>query len=372
MSKKYSSYSKHGEIFENWRRFLNEEKLASPLYDGHLVRISEELEASNEDMLLEFRLGLDFKDILQFIAAAAVEYGLDATIAGAPASLAADTVVDALFAGESFITGLSDFTNLQDQFDQGKEMMEQVFASREVLQKGFDAYYDHIQDILSNTNSLVATGSAFLTKQAIKQAIRQAIDMLKKQIDKLSKKIADIITKAVKIVVPDATVGLAIGAVIKTALLNLADNAYSALTNAIELSPALTDFITDPELAKRTFEEMYDGLVSLLTQVKTKIEEDAQWSLRRGLYGLVAGPIGAATAASPLGQEALVRSLSSALQSLRNNREMFLNIIASIFDLVIPALFGLLATWQIFSKNDIEEIEDEEPSKRMLVTVGKR
>jgi len=173
-------------------------------------------------------------------------------------------------------------------------------------------------------------------------------------------------------VVPDATVGLAIGAVIKTALLNLADNAYSALTNAIELSPALTDFITDPELAKRTFEEMYDGLVSLLTQVKTKIEEDAQWSLRRGLYGLVAGPIGAATAASPLGQEALVRSLSSALQSLRNNREMFLNIIASIFDLVIPALFGLLATWQIFSKNDIEEIEDEEPSKRMLVTVGKR
>jgi len=242
-----------------------------------------------------------------------------------------------------------------------------------VLQKGFDAYYDHIQDIVSNTNSLVPSGSAFLTKQAIKQAIEQALDVLKKQIDKLSKKIADIITKAVKIVVPDATVGLAIGAVIKTALLNLADNAYSALTNAIELSPALTDFITDPEFAKRTFEDMYDGLVSLLAQVKVRIEEDTQWSLRRGLYALPVGGLAGATAAgSPLGQKALVRSLSGALQSLRNNREMFLNIITNIFDHAIPALFGLLATWQILSKNDIEDPEAEEPSKRMLVTVGKR
>lgn len=365
MSKKYSSYSRHGEIFENWRRFLNEEKLASPLYDGHLVRISEELEASNEDMLLEFRLGLDFKDILQFIVAGAAEYGLDATIAGAPASLAADTVVDVLFAGDTFISGLSNFTNLQDQFDQGREMMEEVFASREVLQKGFDAYYDHIQDIVSNTNSLLAPGATLLAKQAIKQAI-------KKQIDKLAKKIADIIAKALKIAVPDATIGLATGVALKTALMNLADNAYSVLTSAIELSPALTDFITDPELAKRTFEEMYDGIVSLLAQVKVRTEEDTQWSLRRGLYALPAGLPAAAAAGSPLGQEALVRSLSSALQFLRNKREMFLNIIASIFDLVIPALFGLLATWQILSKNDMEDPEAGEPSKRMLVKVGKR
>jgi hypothetical protein len=372
MSKKYSSYSKHGEIFENWRRFLNEEEMASPLYGGHLARISEDLEVSNEDMLLEFRLGLDFKDILQFVVAGAAEYGLDATIAGAPASLAADTVVDVLFAGDTFISGLSNFTNLQDQFDQGREMMEEVFASREVLQKGFDAYYDHIQDIVSNTNSLLAPGSTLLAKQAIKQAMKQATGMLKEQIDKLAKKIADIIAKALKIVIPDAVIGLSIGVALKTALMNLADNAYSVLTSAIELSPALTDFITDPELAKRTFEEMYDGIVSLLAQVKARIEEDDQWSVRRGLYGLAAGPIGAATAASPLGQEALVRSSSSALQFLRNNRETFLNIIASIFDLVIPALFGLLATWQILSKNDIEELEDEEPSKRMLVKVGKR
>lgn len=372
MSKKYSSYSKHGEIFENWRRFLNEEEMASPLYGGHLARISEDLEVSNEDMLLEFRLGLDFKDILQFVVAGAAEYGLDATIAGAPASLAADTVVDVLFAGDTFISGLSNFTNLQDQFDQGREMMEEVFASREVLQKGFDAYYDHIQDIVSNTNSLLAPGSTLLAKQAIKQAMKQATGMLKEQIDKLAKKIADIIAKALKIVIPDAVIGLSIGVALKTALMNLADNAYSVLTSAIELSPALTDFITDPELAKRTFEEMYDGIVSLLAQVKARIEEDDQWSVRRGLYGLAAGPIGAATAASPLGQKALVRSSSSALQFLRNNRETFLNIIASIFDLVIPALFGLLATWQILSKNDIEELEDEEPSKRMLVKVGKR
>lgn len=333
--------------------------IARRLYDDHLVYLNEKLKESDEDMLLEFRLGLDFKDVLQFALAGAAEYGLDLTVAGAPASFAADTAVDVLFAGSGFMETLTSFGNLQDQFQQGKEIMERVFASREELQNGFEAYYDHIQGIWSNIEDLFPSGVANL-----RAAVALAKQEVKKGIDQVAKKIAEFIGKAIKIVIPDATIGAGVAVAIKTLLLNLSENSYSVLTNAINRSSTLTEFLTNPETAKSFFERMYDGLVSFLQQIKTKVETDSRWSLRRGLYGIIGGGAGIALAASPIGQQALVKSLSSAIGRLRSGRDMFLRVINGIFDIVIPALFGLLATQQILMKNDIEDSEEGSEDRR--------
>lgn len=344
--------------------------IAKRLYDDQFVYINEKLKADEEDMLLELRLGLDFKDVLQFALAAAAEYGLDLTVVGVPASFAADTTVDVLFAGTGFMETLTNFRSIQEQFQQGKEIMERVFASRDELQNGFESYYQHIQDIWSNIEDLFPSGIANL-----RAAVSLAKQEVKKAIDQLSKRIADFIGKALKIVIPDAAIGGGVAVAIKTLLLNLSENSYSLLTNAINRSSTLTNFLTNPETAKQFFEEMYDGFISFLGQIKTKIETDGRWSLRRGLYGLIiGGAIGATVAASPLGQRALISSLSSAIERMRGGREKFLNIIGNIFDVVIPTMFGLLATHQILMKNDIEDSEEstdsssseEERSSRQL------
>jgi hypothetical protein len=329
--------------------------LARELYTEQIEHINKHLSESENyskpkiQFLNELSLGVDVKDVIQFALAAAAEYGIDVSTLGigAPAGFAADTVVDALFTGTDIISGINGLSSIANEFQKGKNILNAILASRDKLKEGFTSFYRHIKSIWTNIQRFFpeAVGN-------LRELMRDVKEEFKTVLEQVAKRIANLIGQALKLVIPDATVGAGVATAIKTLLVNLSENAYTVLTTIIGRSDALTNFITNPESAKSFFERMYDAFVQLMQQMRDKVAADEGWSLRRGVLGILGGAVGAAYAASPLGRNTMINGLNWLIRQLTEKRSTFLSIIQNIFEILLPTLFALLATHQILMKDD--------------------
>jgi hypothetical protein len=371
--------------------------IAKRLYDDHLIYLNEKLKTSHEDMLLEFNVAWSWKDVAQFVLGAAVEYGLDLTVIGIPASFGAETIVDLVFAGSTFGTALVQAFQTKSQFEgESKSIIDRVFDSRNVLSRGFDPFFEHVKTIWSDATSGAGGGplarattgvvnsldrasggrGGFGTRTpsaVLKQEIKNAIDLV-------AKNIAEVVSQAIKLVTPEATIGTGVAMAIKQLLLNLSANAYSLLTGAIGRSTLLTQFLTNPTVAKQKFQRAYDMIVSFLRQWAQSLEAGSRQTLSQGLsqqggvmntlrsvgtgllagggLGSVGGAVGGVAGAglggaagmmarTPVGQRYMLRYVNQTLTILTRERETFIRIVTTIFDFIIPYLFSILAIYQV-------------------------
>ena len=124
----------------------------------------EQLYESNHDLLcrgsrLILKEGVDevIGDAAQFVVGAIAEYGLIATIAGAPAGPVVETLTDAMFAAESINSTLESVGSIVDSFGELSALIERILSLS--LVGGFEAFYGEVKDIWISIGDLLPEAS---------------------------------------------------------------------------------------------------------------------------------------------------------------------------------------------------------------------
>ena len=285
------------------------------------------------------------KDAVQFVIAAASEYGLVATIGGAPAGPVVETIVDAAFVTEGVASAASAMEELAASFGELKDLMVRVMDIN--LSAGFDSFYQQIKEIWQNASKYVGT--------EFKDKIDDAIKKVKKVLKKLITKFADAATDAIKLVIPDAIIGTAVAETIEAALKALAENAYSIMGGLLDKAGKFKQLIIDPGAARAFFEDAFDWLEEALEKVIEQREKDPE--------GVAATVISFMKKTNP-GIQVAEKLGDIAINSLKNfitsNKDKVLNTIMTVVQVIVPGLFALLASYQILMKGEWKKEEETE------------
>ena len=292
-------------------------------------------------------------DAVQFVLGAAAEYGLGTITlpaygAGLAVGPAVETVVDIAFTAKSVGAAVNDIKNISAKAGEYAGMLNDAVKS---FGGGFDAFYDKVNDI-------VVKGLKELTDGDFSK-VDEFIEDLKAKIKELISDIIAPIEKAIKIVIPDATIGLAAAKAVGGLLKSLSDNAYSALTSVIQKFDFLNDAITNPGKVVSFFKGVLEQIVELLKAAAEKIGQTS-W-VKAVMVGGIAG--GAALKKlGPKGANKLADALKSASPRI-------LQIIESVVKIIMPALFAQLAIFQIIMKGEYKEKSDGKEKKNESVAL---
>ena len=297
------------------------------------------------------------KDAVQFVVAAAAEYGIVATVAGAPAGPVVETIVDAAFVGEGVVSTAASLKGVADSFQELKDLISKVMNVS--LSAGFDSFYQQIKEIWQDASKYV--GAEFQDK--IDEAVKKAQKLLKKLITK----IADTVTDTIKLVIPDATIGTALAEAIEAALKALAANAYSMMTKVLDKAGKFKQLITDPGATKKFFEDAFDWVENTLEKIEVERKKDASGVVNTVVSLMKKGNPGVQVA-EKLGDAAI-----SALKSfIINNKDNVIKTIMIVVQVIVPSMFALLASYQIlmkgeWKKEDKEEVQEESYTPEYLL-----
>jgi len=283
------------------------------------------------------------KDAIQFVTAAVVEYGTAATIAGAPAAPILETIVDAAFTAEGVASTVSEVSAMANQFGEAKDLISKVLSLS--LSGGFDAFYLDVLNIWKGASEYFGD---------------KAKDMLEKTKDTIYKfvsKLADTITDALKLLIPDAVIGTAVAEGVEALLKSAAENAYSMLTGIMDKLGKFRDTIVDPAKTEAFFNEAFDWVEDAIETIKNPPESKSTLEKVGAIAGTIAsGPTGIMT-------DVVKKKAIEALGTLiANNRAKIVSTAVSVSKVLLPAIFALLASYQILMKDewitaDGEEIE---------------
>ena len=286
-------------------------------------------------------------DALQALVGGAVEYGITIPTVGTgtPVAMGAETAVDALFAAESVASAVGAVAGMGSALGEVGDLVKEAMKLGGVLQNGdLDAFYQ-------NVNELVAK---FLKAMREKSgdAAEDIIETMKTVLEKFLDAMTDPIVKAVKIVIPDAAIGLGVGTAIRAALAALASSPFSAAETALDISKDLQDFILKPGVAIEFLKEMTASLVKLLEQAAKKIE-DTGWL--ETFATAVAMPIGssAIVALKALGPTGLPK-LSDLI---KENLPTLVDLVETIVDTLVPAVLSAMAIFQSLVSGDYKADE---------------
>ena len=285
------------------------------------------------------------KDAIQFVTAAVVEYGTAATIAGAPAAPILETIVDAAFTAEGVASTVSEVSAMANQFGEAKDLISKVLSLS--LSGGFDAFYLDVLNIWKGASEYFGD---------------KAKDMLEKTKDTIYKfvsKLADTITDALKLLIPDAVIGTAVAEGVEALLKSAAENAYSMLTGIMDKLGKFRDTIVDPAKTEAFFNEAFDWVEDAIETIKNPPESKS--TLEK--VGAIAGTVASAAITGPTGIMADVakkKAIEALGTLIANNRTKIVSTAVSVSKVLLPAIFGLLASYQILMKDEWVTEEDEE------------
>ena len=287
-------------------------------------------------------------DALQFMMGAAVEYGVAAGTlgAGTPAGCALETVIDTGFAAETIISTINQVTDLKGQFDNFSDIVNKSMEAFKIFKTGnFEEFYQTVKKIIIDGVELLKG----------EETVDKLADKLKDILGKLISKITDAVTKGLKILIPDATIGLGLSSAIKVVVEVASDNGYNIAKGSVEKLGEYKKYLIDPEefprLLKTTFPEVY----KMIDGFKKKIEE-LGWArsiIMFGSNGLILKKMGPA-------------GLDKLSQTIKKFEPTVLDLVEKILNIVVPTTFTFLAIMQILLKGEYksEKKESESPVKK--------
>ena len=291
------------------------------------------------------------KDAIQFVVAAATEYGFVVTVGGAPAGPVIETIVDAAFVSEGVASTAIALGQVASSFNELKDLMTKVMSVN--LSAGFDAFYQQILEIWRNAAKFV--GAEFRDK--IDEMVEKAQKILKKLITKL----ADTATDTIKLIIPDAVIGTAIAEALEAALKALAANAYTISTGVLDKTGQFKEILIDPAKTRKFFTDAFDWLEETLKKIIEAREKDPE--------GVIATIASLAKKANPTLE--VVDQLSGiALTTLQgfvaNNKDQVIDTVVTVSKVIIPGMFALLASYEILMKGEwkTEDANEEEEAQQ--------
>jgi hypothetical protein len=305
--------------------------------------VREELRSTQTRALLNESIIEDYGgEIAQFVIGAAAEYGFGAvTLPAAGAGLAvgpaANTVVDAAFGAKSVATIGSILSGFSSQAGEFSTLIDEIKGASAGLSKGTDAFYQHIKSIIEKL--IGYTGGTAST------AISTMAGKLKGIIKNLITVLIEPLTKGIKLIVPDATIGSGISISIVTALKQIDRKCFDVVVSAVKALPdTISKFILDSKAAPEFLKQMIPILAELFRKFSKKIE-NTSW-LTTAAASLMAGPI--APMIKTLGPD----GFNSMADMLENNKDTLVGVAQTVTSVAIPIMFGLLAAWQVIMTGD--------------------
>ena len=300
------------------------------------------LDALNEGLAMDLA-----KDAVQFALGAAAEYGIGGAItvgtfgAGAPAGAVAETAVDAAFAAKDVASGVDAvISNIKS----AGEMAGMLNDAVKNFGGDFGDYYAKLKKIIQD-------GLAKITKGDYSK-IDEIIDSLKEKIQEIISAIVSPIEKGIKLVIPDASIGLAAAKAVGQAIKSLSENAYSAITSAIESVDMLNDAITNPQKVVDFFDDILSQIADKLVEVGEYFRE-MSWAKAIIFVGPASGTL--LKKLGPKGMENLSQKVKDATPKI-------MDIISAVLTKVMPAMFACLGIYQIIIKGEYKK-EDSEDKK---------
>ncbi|HIL96261.1 MAG TPA: hypothetical protein EYG51_10130 [Pseudomonadales bacterium] len=170
--------------------------------------------------------------------------------------------------------------------------------------------------------------------------MEQAAAALQEGVEKLVQSMVDAIVQGIKALIPEATVGVGVAAAIRTALSALATNAFTIVAGIVDAIGPLKSFLLEDGVAAQFFSDLYDQVIELTIAMAERIEERG-WIMATigGVPGLLVKAFG------PDG----FRMLADKMKGLV---PVMMDVIDTMVQVLMPALFAGLAIYQILMKED--------------------
>lgn len=283
-------------------------------------------------------------DALQFMIGAAAEYGIAAASIGigTPVALAVETIVDVGFAGGIIASSIKQVTELKGQFDKFVDTINKCMASFEIFKSGdFDTFYSTIKQTMIEGIDLIKG----------EETVDKLAEKLRDIISSLISKITDAVTKSLKVLIPDATIGLALSSAVKVVVETVSDKGYTIATTAVEKLGEYKKYLIDPDEFPKLLEQTFPEVYKLIDGFKKKIAETgwAKSIVMFGASGLILKKMG------PSGLDKLTATI-------KKFEPIVMDLVKKILSIVIPVTFTLLAIIQILLKGEYKSDEKETKS----------
>ena len=291
------------------------------------------------------------KDAIQYAVSAAAEYGVGGAIAvgsfgaGSAAVPAAETAVDAAFSAKEVKETIEAVADAAKNAGEFASMLNQAI---DAFGGDFSGYYDKLRPAVQTVVSKMSEDG--------KAKIDDIVEQLKEVVENIVSEVIGAIESGVKLVIPDATAGLAAAKAVGVAIKSLSENAYDTLTSAIESVDLLNKAITSPAEVVKYFEEILASIAAQVVEVG-KYFNEMGWAKAI----LAGGPVGGVIIKKlgPKGFQELSEMLEKAIPGV-------VSVVNAVLTKVIPALFACLGIYQILMKGEYKS--ETEKNESVLVT----
>lgn len=322
-------------------RTIDDEILLRSVVRSHLAYRPQSI---NEALLKEGLTDGLFKDAVQYIVGAASEYGLGAiTLPAAGSGLAVgptvETIVDAAFATESVASTVSAISNVSGMMQEFTDLWDEAVA----------AYGGDLKAYYKTVIKIIQKGLSVLGKDA-EGTVDDLAEKLQGGMKKLISKLVDALKSGIKLIIPDATIGVTAAKAFQTVMDSLADNAYDLLVSAVEKVDMLKNFIQDPSVAVDFFKSIFDQLVELMKSAGEKLN-NMGWAEAIMKGGPTAGAM-----LKKLGP----KGLQTGADLLSKQAPKVLKVIEQVLTVVVPTAVTAIALFQALITGDWKEGMDEE------------
>lgn len=274
------------------------------------------------------------KGLVQSALAAAIEYGITAVTAGAggagPAQ-AAETAIDLAFSANSIVSTLGSLDSMLGEYKEIKELLDQTNSMGKIFVQSKDRYYETIKKIIRSIVKM--TGGA----------ASGVIERIKGQIQRLISRLSSTIGDAIKVVVPDATIGLAAASLATQAMQSLGDNCYDLFSKIVATAGKYAQNLFDPAMAMTAFDEMYPKVIETIRTVSEKINDPKFKAF------LIASTAGVATVAA-IGYP---KALTFAADKMQENQPMARQAVEVIVKIALPTISAILAVMQMIMRGEL-------------------
>ena len=311
---------------------INESRLRSIIREE--ITLSSTRLSLRESASLNEGMAESAKGLVQSAISAAVEYGITAATAGAGAAgpaQAAETAIDLAFSAKSIVSTLGSLDSMLGEYKEIKELLDQTNSMGKIFAQSKDRYYETIKKIIRSIVKMTGEG------------VSGAIEKIKGQIQGLISRLSSTIGGAIKVVIPDAAIGLAAASLVTQALEDLGSNCYDLFSKIVGTAGKYAQNLFDPAVAMTAFDEMYPEVIETIRTVSEKINDPKFKAF------LIAFTGGAATIAA-IGYP---KALNFAADKMQENQPMARRAVEVIVKIAMPTISAILAVMQMIMKGEL-------------------
>ena len=336
----------------------NSSYLVRSVVREHLLHSAKPILPLNEALLREGLVGSVVRDAVQFVVAGAAEYGLGALTlpaagAGLAAGPAAETMVDAAFSSEAIagaIAGIADIRNELGEFG-------------ELWSEAVEAYGGDLTLYYKKLVILVQKALTILGEKA-ENKVEALADALQQKMEDLVRRLSRTVKSGVKLVIPDASIGLAIAKGFETVMLSLAKQSFDILAKVVNAFDLFKRFVDDPSIAVDFFKDVFLQVVDLMNAASEKLT-DMSWLKAILLQG-----------GSPVGAIALKKlgpiGLKKAADVIKAQLPMILKAVDGVLTVLVPTTITAVGLYQIMMRDDWKPKKTPQGPKKLAASYNRR